>query len=177
MQEESLFYCAHLIQSQQLTRILEIGTGYGIWSITMALSDPKVTITTVELNRQRVNIARENIRALGLSDRITVIEGDALTIPLEGLYDLILIDGPKSQNQPLFEKCWPLMKPSGYILIDNLDFHGETDADHGTQSASLRQMVRKINDFKARIQNRSDLNVLNLQIGDGLMLVSRKYQR
>jgi len=175
MQEEGLFYCQHLILSQSLLSILEIGTGHGIWSITMALSSPLVKITTLELNPNRVTIARENIEAMKLTDRITVIEGDALMADLKGAYDLILIDGPKSQNKTLFLKALPLLNPKGFVLIDNLDFHGET-SNTETQSRDLKQLVRKINDFKAWIQNQSDLSVKEVDAGDGLLLVSRKYQ-
>jgi predicted O-methyltransferase YrrM len=175
MQEEGLFYCQHLILSQSLVSILEIGTGHGIWSITMALASPLVKITTIELNPKRVSIARENIAAMKLSDRITVIEGDALMADLKGAYDLILIDGPKSQNKTLFLKALPFLNPKGFILIDNLDFHGETISKE-TQSRDLKQLVRKIKDFKAWIQNQSDLSVKEVDAGDGLMLVSRKYQ-
>ncbi len=175
MQEEGLFYCQHLILSQSLLSILEIGTGHGIWSITMALSSPLVKITTIELNPNRVTIARENIEAMKLTDRITVIEGDALMADLKGAYDLILIDGPKSQNKTLFQKALPSLSPKGFILIDNLDFHGETISKE-TQSRDLKQLVRKINDFKAWIQNQSDLSVKEVDAGDGLLLVSRKYQ-
>ncbi len=176
MTQEGLFYCAHLIQSQHLSSILEIGTGHGIWAITMALADPQVHIITIELNPQRVVIARENIQAMGLSDRITVIQGDALTIPLEGLFDLILIDGPKGQNKALFEKTIPHLNPSGHVLIDNLDFHGETSSSD-PQSRDLKQLVRKINAFKTWMSAQSDFIVQSIDLGDGLLLVSRKYAR
>jgi predicted O-methyltransferase YrrM len=175
MQDEGLFYCQHLILSQSLFSILEIGTGQGIWSITMALAHPLVKITTIELNPKRASIARENIIAMNLSERITVITGDALLTDLHGAYDLILIDGPKSQNKVLFEKTLPFLNPKGYVLIDNLDFHGETTSVE-TQSRDLKQLIRKINSFKAWIHNQSDFNVKEVDAGDGLMLVSRKYQ-
>lgn len=175
MQEEGLFYCQHLILSQSLVSILEIGTGHGIWSITMALASPLVKITTIELNPIRVTIARENIGAMKLTDRIVVIEGDALMADLKGAYDLILIDGPKSQNKTLFLKTLPYLNPKGFVLIDNLDFHGEI-SNTETQSRDLKQLVRKIKDFKDWIQNQSDLSVKEVEAGDGLMLVSRKYQ-
>lgn len=175
MQEEGLFYCQHLILSQALFTILEIGTGHGIWSITMALSHPSVKITTIELNPKRVAIARENINAMSLSDQITVIQGDALTIERQGMYDLILIDGPKSQNKTLFIKSLPSLKPNGFILIDNLDFHGETTRSEA-QSRDLKQLVRKINDFKTWIFDQSDLSVKEVDVGDGLLLVCRKYE-
>jgi predicted O-methyltransferase YrrM len=177
MSQEGRFYCDHLIQSQNLNTILEIGTGHGIWSIAMALSNPSVTITSLELNEKRASIARENIAQMNLADRITVIQGDALTYETKDYYDLILIDGPKGQNKALFERFIPFLNPNGVIVIDNLDFHGETLKDGLTQSRDLKQLVRKINDFKSWIEKQPDLIVVSVDIGDGLLLVSRKYTR
>ncbi|KAF0225178.1 MAG: yrrM [Erysipelotrichaceae bacterium] len=175
MQEEGLFYCEHLIQSQSLKNILEIGTGHGIWSIHMALAINDLKLKTIELNPKRAEIAKQNIIDLNLQDRITVIHQDALTVELTETYDLIFIDGPKSQNKALFIKVLPYLSKNGYILVDNLDFHGETHTEQ-TQSRDLKQLVRKINTFKDWILNESDLNVKALEFGDGLMLISRKYE-
>ncbi len=175
MQEEGLFYCEHLIQSQSLKNILEIGTGHGIWSIHMALANKDLKIRTIELNLKRAEIAKQNIFDLDLQEHITVIHQDALTIELTQTYDLIFIDGPKSQNKALFIKVLPYLSKSGYILVDNIDFHGETHTDQ-TQSRDLKQLVRKINNFRQWILNESDLNVKALEFGDGLMLISRKYE-
>jgi len=175
MLEEGLYYCEHLIQSQKLKTVLEIGTGYGIWSIHMAVTNPELKITTLELNSQRAMIAQENIKMMNLQDRITLITTDALSYRAIETFDLIFIDGPKSQNRDLFEKFLPFIKSNGYILVDNINFHGETHRNSSIQSRDLRQMVRKINDFKDWIIDESDLNVKSLEIGDGLLLISRKY--
>jgi predicted O-methyltransferase YrrM len=175
MQEEGLFFCEHLIQSQSLRNILEIGTGYGIWSIHMALAIKDLKIETIELNQKRAKIAIKNIVELNLHDRITVINQDALTVELTENYDLIFIDGPKSQNKALFIKVLSHLSKNGYILVDNLDFHGETHTEQA-QSRDLKQLVRKINTFREWIMNESDLNVKRLDVGDGLLLISRKYE-
>lgn len=177
MSQEGRFYCDHLIQSQNLNTILEIGSGHGIWSIAMALTNPKIAITTLELNEKRATIAQENITLMNLTDRINLIWCDALTYEPKAHYDLILIDGPKGQNKALFERFLPFLNPNGVIVIDNLDFHGETLKDGLTQSRDLKQLVRKINDFKTWIEKQSDLIVVSVDIGDGLLLVSRKYTR
>lgn len=177
MTQEGRFYCEHLIHSQKIKTVLEIGTGHGIWSIAMALSNPEITITTLELNPQRAKQAQENIRDMGLADRITLIQGDAMDYEPQSMVDLILIDGPKSQNKVLFERFLPSLKAGGVIVIDNLDFHGETTKDGSSQSRDLKQLVRKINDFKSWILSRPDLIVVLVDIGDGLLLVSRKYTR
>jgi len=175
MTQDGLFYCEHLILSQSITSILEIGTGYGIWSISMALLNKDIHITSVELLEKRAKIAQSNIENMALQDQIRVENMDALSYIPHKYFDLVFIDGPKSQNKALFQRFLPYLSPKGYILVDNIDFHGETKADRLDQSRDLKQMVRKINDFKTWILNESDLNVVSLEIGDGLILISRKY--
>ncbi len=175
MLEEGRFYCEHLIQSQHLNSMLEIGTGVGIWSIHMALANPQIKITTIERDPLRAQKATENFKACGLLDRITLINEDALLTKISGSFDFILIDGPKGQNKALVTKVLPLLNPNGYLLIDNLDFHGETTIESRNQSRDLKQLVRKINDFKDWANRQSDLTVKELPFGDGLMLISRKY--
>jgi len=175
MTQDGLFYCEHLILSQSITSILEIGTGYGIWSISMALLNKDIHITSLELLEKRAKIAQSNIQSMSLQDQITVENIDALSYVPNRHYDFIFIDGPKSQNKALFLKYLPFLNSNGYILVDNIDFHGETKTERSDQSRDLKQMVRKINDFKTWILNESDLNVIDLEIGDGLLLISRKY--
>jgi predicted O-methyltransferase YrrM len=175
MTQDGLFYCEHLIHSQSISSILEIGTGYGIWSISMALLNKAIHITSLELLEKRSKMAQSNIKVMALQDQISVVNTDALSYVPKQQFDLIFIDGPKSQNKVLFLRYLPYLNPLGYILVDNIDFHGETKTDRKDQSRDLKQMVRKINDFKTWIFNQSDLNVVALEIGDGLILISRKY--
>ena len=141
----------------------------------MAFASPELKITTLEILQKRAKIADENIRVLNLKDRIKVLTTDALSYTPTETYDLILIDGPKGQNKALFQRFLPYLNTQGYVLIDNLDFHGETQNKSSTQSRDLKQLVRKINAFKTWILSQCDLNVIVLDIGDGLMLISRKY--
>ena len=57
-------------------RILEIGTAVGYSSIMMAKTCD-ARIETIENYEKRIPIARKNIGAAGLTDRIRLIEGDA----------------------------------------------------------------------------------------------------
>ncbi len=175
MLEEGRFYCEHLIQSQSLKSILELGTGVGIWSIHMALANPSIKITTIERDPVRAQKAKENFEMCGVLDRIILIHDDAVTTTISGSFDFILIDGPKGQNKILLLKVLPYLSLNGYILIDNLDFHGETTNESSHQSRNLKHLVKKINDLKIWAQNQSDLTIKELTLGDGLMLISRKY--
>ena len=59
--------------------ILEIGTGRGLTSIVLLLATD-ACVTTIERDQARIAAARENFALFGVSDRVTLLEGDAADI-------------------------------------------------------------------------------------------------
>ena len=69
-----------LLRIQNPSKILEIGTAIGYSAIRMAEALPDVQIVTIERDPERVARAKAYIERSTVSDRITVIEGDALEV-------------------------------------------------------------------------------------------------
>src|SRR5256886_12862642 len=86
----------NLAKASQSRKVLEIGTaiGYsGIW-LARAITPLKGSLTTIDMNPERVRIARKNLAEAGLDRTVKVIEGRALDIlptPKES-YDMIFLD-------------------------------------------------------------------------------------
>jgi hypothetical protein len=59
---------------------LEIGTLGGLTVIRLAISNPQLHVTTIELHEIYANIARQNIKDAGLDDRVDVIVGSAMEV-------------------------------------------------------------------------------------------------
>jgi predicted O-methyltransferase YrrM len=59
---------------------LEIGTCGGLTAIRLALANSQLHVTTIELHEVYANVAKENIAAAGLADRIEVLVGPAVEI-------------------------------------------------------------------------------------------------
>jgi len=176
MQIEGRLFCMDYIKSNRILSILEIGTAVGIWSIEMVLSNPSIHITTLEKSQNRYKQALSNISDLQLSSRIDCILVDGCLYEPNQHFDLIFIDGPKSQNKILLQKYLAYLNPKGSIIIDNLDFHELTNPKIDLQGRrNLKQMVTKINTFKEWVTSQSSLNVLEMSIGDGIIIVSPKY--
>jgi predicted O-methyltransferase YrrM len=176
MDIEGRLFCIDYIKSNHIQSILEIGTGVGIWSIEMVLANPSIHITSLEKNEHRHRQALTNISDLKLESKIECLLVDGCVYQPTQHYDLIFIDGPKSQNKSLLQKYLKTLNPKGSIIIDNLDFHGLTHAQVDLEHRrNLRQMVYKINTFKEWVKSQTNLNVLELSIGDGIIIVSPKY--
>lgn len=59
---------------------LEIGTLGGLTAIRLAISNPRLRITSIELHEVYANIARQNIKDAGVEDRVEVLVGPALEV-------------------------------------------------------------------------------------------------
>ena len=105
--------------------ILELGTAIGYSSIRMMQAIPNSRIVTVERNRERY--ALEYIERSPVTDRISVIYGDALEtgeqVKEHGTFDVIFIDATKD-SIVAFDLYEPLLNPGGVIISDNVMYHG-----------------------------------------------------
>jgi cyclopropane-fatty-acyl-phospholipid synthase len=99
--------------------LLEIGTGWGSLAIHAA-SHYGCRVTTTTISREQYELARERIEALGLSDRVEVLNMDYRD--LVGQYDRIvsieMIEAVGHQYMDhYFSRCNSLLKPDGMMLI------------------------------------------------------------
>jgi SAM-dependent methyltransferase len=71
-------------------RLLDVGGGTGSWSIAAARRHPQLGATVFELP-VTAEIARRRVQEAGLSDRIAVVDGDALTDDFPRGHDAFLL--------------------------------------------------------------------------------------
>ncbi len=175
MVDAGIDYLTTFIIKHQINSVLEIGTAIGYSAIMMALANPNLKVTTIERDRDRYLEAVKNIKKFELEDRITLVFNDALEVNIEGTFDMIFIDAAKGQNIKFFEKYESNLKPHGYIITDNMNFHGLVDKlDAEIESRNLRGLVRKIRDYRTYLLNNQNYNVELLDIGDGIAVAEKK---
>lgn len=175
MQDDGIDFLTTFVVKNQINSVLEIGTAIGYSAIMMALSNPNLKITTIERDRDRYLEAVKNIKKMNLEDRITLIFSDALDINIDGMFDMVFIDAAKGQNIKFFEKYESNLKKDGFIITDNMDFHGLVDkVDAEIESRNLRALVRKIRDYRTFLLNNQNYNVEFFNIGDGIAVAKRK---
>lgn len=174
MVDEGIDFLTTFIIKNQINSVLEIGTAIGYSAIMMALANPNLKITTIERDHERYLEALKNIKKFELEDRITLIFNDALEVKIEDKFDLVFIDAAKGQNINFFEKFSTNLKDEGYIITDNMDFHGLVEKEAEIQSRNLRALVRKIKEYKEYLLNLTDYKVEFFDIGDGIAVAERK---
>jgi predicted O-methyltransferase YrrM len=117
-----------LATSISATRILEIGTAIGYSGIWLARALPAGgMLVTMEFDEERAREARDNFAKAGVSDRVSVVTGDAqLKIAkVSGPFDLIFQDGDKKLYTPLLDRLVGLLRPGGLLITDNVLWDGE----------------------------------------------------
>ncbi len=175
MQEEGLAFLIHILQSVKPHRLLEIGTAVGYSAISMAQALPQLSICTLELSEDRVRQARANIARAGLARRIRVVHTDAGSYEPEGCYDFIFVDGPKGQYERHLDHFKPFLVTGGYVLFDNMEFHGMVDHPERTHNRHTKDLLRRIRRFHDHVRKRNDFEVHYYKnLGDGLLLLQKK---
>ena len=176
MSDEGISYLTNYCIKSHVKNILEIGTAIGYSAILMASTSEDVQITTIERDEKRYLEAIKNVKKVGFEERIDLIYKDALEIKkLNKKYDLIFIDAAKAQNIKFFEKFKVYLAPGGSIITDNMHFHGLVEKDEKEiESRNLRQLVRKIKDYKSFLLNNKEFKTEFKDIGDGIAISTKK---
>jgi len=158
-----------LLKMIRPTRILEVGTAIGYSTIWLA-RQTEATVTTIERDLERAAQARDAIARAGLTDRVELLEGDALDL-IAGLgeYDLIFLDAAKGQYPKFLELLTPHLVSGGLLLSDNVLFQGlvsgEPDVKH-----KLRTMINRLREYNQLIADHPAYDTTFLPLGDGVAL-------
>ena len=153
--------------------ILEIGTYTGYSAICLARGlKTNGKLHTIECNDEIIPFAKKFIEKAGLADKIVIHTGDALQVipQLNILFDLIFIDGDKSQYCQYYELTLNKLKAGGIILIDNVLWDGKV----------LKQPLKKddetngIRNLNEMIHTDPRVENIMLPVRDGIMLVRKK---
>jgi len=113
-----------LIIENGYTSALEIGTSTGhstIW-IAWALSKTGGKLITIDIEEQRLQVARENLRQVGLQDLVEIRHADAheLVKTLTGPFDFIFSDADKDWYRQYFIDLDPKLKTGGCFTAHNV---------------------------------------------------------
>lgn len=173
MQDQGIDFIIDYIKENNVQFILEIGTAIGYSSIRFAQIDPNIRVFTIEYDIIRYQEAVRNVNKFNLGAQITVFLGDALTFNFSDKFDLIFIDGAKSQYINFFEKYKNNLTPEGVFISDNLFFHGMVENINLTQNYSTIKLIRKIRRYIDFLKANEEFTTTFYSIGDGVAVSKR----
>ncbi|HEU4568660.1 MAG TPA: methyltransferase [Marmoricola sp.] len=95
--------------------VLDLGCGYGVIGLAIAVAVPTCTVTAVDVNERALLLARENAEALGVADRFTACLPEE--VAAYASYDQIWSNPPirigKDALHDLLLRWLPRLRPGG----------------------------------------------------------------
>lgn len=143
-----------LVRATGATRILEIGTSNAFSTIWLADAARSTggRVTTLELNPQKIALARANLAAAGLGAVVDIIEGRAAETlaALPGPYDFVFLDADRQSYLSYLELALPKLCAGGMLIADNVISH-----------------AHELQDYLHRVKSHPELFAVTIPIGNG----------
>lgn len=173
---ETVVFLQFLLKQKQPKNVLEIGTAIGFSASLMAETlGEDAKITTIDRFPVMIEKAKKNFEKLGLTDQVTLLEGDAadLLSSLEGTYDFIFMDSAKSKYITFLPECLRLLSDDGVLMVDDVFQAGTVLQPIEEIPRKNRSIHRHLNEFLEEITKSSELTSTLLPLGDGVALISK----
>lgn len=171
-------FMAMLVRLSAARRIFEVGTFTGYSTLAMALALPQDgRIVACDVSVEWTRIGKAHWQKAGVADRIQLKLQPGLDVIDQmlkdgeaGRYDMAFIDADKPNYDGYYEGVLRLLKPGGFMLIDNVLWGGAVaDADkQDADTAALRALNAKL-----RGDDRIDLAMV--PVGDGVTMARKRF--
>ena len=146
------------LATENILRVLELGTGSGCIAIATALHLPNVVVDAVDISEQALSVARQNVEKYDLTEHVNLLKGDLFSPLKDTTYNLVISNPPYVDAQALAN------------MPD--EFHHEpllglAAGDDGLDI--VRRILREASDFL------SDDGVLIIEVGASQMALTEAY--
>ena len=127
-------------------------------------------ITTIDKNKVTSLVAKNFFEKAKVSEKIDIIIDEAINginklISQKKLFDLIFIDADKENYKKYYELSFNLLKRDGFIIIDNVLWHGEV-----VDKNNKEHLTEIIRDFNTYVNNDIRVENMIIPIGDGFSI-------
>lgn len=118
-----------LVRACRPATVVEFGMSFGVSTIHLAAAvrdNGFGRVVTSELSAAKIAAARQTFVDTGLSDLITILEGDAVKT-LAALHEaagFVLLDGWKELYAPVLQVLEPRLAPGTLVVADNTSMAG-----------------------------------------------------
>ncbi len=152
-------------------RVLEIGTFTGFSALCLAKGlQTGGILHTIELREEDAAAARKNIEQSNYAPQIKLHTGHAASVinTLVEDWDLIFIDADKTSYIDYYELTLPRLNKNGFILADNVLFHGQVLEDNVTG-----KNAKAIQHFNEHVAHDERTEQVMLSVRDGITLIRK----
>lgn len=152
-------------------KILEIGTFTGFSALCLLKGlQQGGKLHTIELRDEDAATAQKYFELAGVTGKVQLHIGNAAAIipALDEAWDLVFIDADKTGYIDYYELTLPRVKKGGFILADNVLFHGEV-----LQETVKGKNAKAIQAFNEHVLTDKRVEQVLLTVRDGLLLIKK----
>ena len=143
-----------LVRAMGATRILEVGTSNAFSTIWLADAARSTggRVVTLELDPDKIALARANLASAGLGGWVEIVEGRAADTlsTLPGPFDMVFLDADRPSYPAYLELVVPKLRPGGMLIADNATSH-----------------AHELQDYLGRVKSHPRLFAVTVPIGNG----------
>lgn len=174
LREKSFEKLIQVAKELQPQNILEIGVNRGLSGIAMLLVCPNAKLSGIEIDEDKIKIAKANYQDFNLSNRAKIFQGDASQIIpiLTGKYDLIFLDGPKGHYFEYLPHLLEVLNKNGVLFADNVLFRGYVGSKEKTPHR-YNTTKNSMENFLNAITNDKKLKTQILDVEDGISITEK----
>jgi predicted O-methyltransferase YrrM len=143
-----------IVRAMNAKRILEVGTSNAfstVWLADAARSTGGL-VTTLEINPDKIALARANLALAKLDRLVDIIQGRAAdTLPATpGPFDIVFLDADRPNYLTYLELVVPKLRAGGLLIADNVTSHSN-----------------ELQDYLRRVKSHPQLFSVTVPIGNG----------
>jgi caffeoyl-CoA O-methyltransferase len=155
----------------QPLKVLEIGTFTGFSALCLAVGLQKDgMLHTIELREEDATLSQNNFNKSEYIQQIKLHVGNAKDIipKLNEEWDLIFIDADKPSYIDYYKLTLPTLKKGGFILADNVLFHGQVLEENITGKNAVAMHA-----FNEHVKNDNRTEQVMLSVRDGISIIRK----
>jgi predicted O-methyltransferase YrrM len=146
------------------SHVVEVGAAGGVTGVWLLSALPeRGVLTSVEADADAHRLAKDTFREARAGTRVRAIPGDAATVLprlADGAYDLVVLQGPRSEYPDDLEHARRLLRPGGMLVargVLQVDEHGDA-----------------VGRFVELLVDDASFEVVVLPVDDGIALATRR---
>lgn len=173
---ETARFLSTLLTIKKPKEILEIGTAVAFSAGLMSrYLQEGGHVTTIDRYEYMLNIAKKNIKRMGLEEKINIIEDDAANVlpKLSGPYDFIFLDAAKAQYIQFLPELLRLMPIGGILVADDVIQGGNIAKSRFSLPRRQRTIHKRMRNFLWDISHLDCLESSIIPIGDGIVMCTK----